>query len=116
MRRHWIFRGIKFLALAALAVVVLGYLVMRLWNFVMPALTGWHTLGFGEALALLVLCRILFGGFRRGGWHGRGWRHRMRGRFEHLSPEERAQLREKMRARCGLGPETTSETPKPSGS
>lgn len=95
MGRRWIFRGFKFLLLAALAVVVLGYLVMSLWNFLLPPLAGWHTLGFGQALALLVLCRILFGGFR-----GRGFGPGHRGRWQQLSAEERAALRERL-GRCG---------------
>lgn len=110
MRRHWVTRGIKFLLLAVVGVVVLSYVVMRLWNFAVPPLTGWHTLGFGQALALLVLCRILFGGFRGRGGFRPG--HRLRGRWQQLSPEEREKLREKMQSRCGFGPaERGSATP-----
>ena len=59
MRRLWILRGIRFLLFAAVAVTVLGYLVMSLWNWLIPSLTGWHTLGFGQALALLVTDRLV---------------------------------------------------------
>lgn len=97
MRWRWFARGLKFLAFAVLVVIAAGYLVMTLWNFVLPPLTGWHSLGFGQALALLVLCRLLFGG-----WRGRGGRHhRMRERRAQLSPEERARLRERF-GRCGI--------------
>jgi hypothetical protein len=73
--------------LALVAIVVLGWVVMSLWNWVMPALfAGARTIDFLHALGLLVLSRILFGGFRgRGGWQGRGgWR-----KWERMSPEER---------------------------
>lgn len=48
--------------LAVIAIVVLGWLVMMLWNWVMPALfVGARTIDFAHALGLLVLSRILFG-------------------------------------------------------
>jgi hypothetical protein len=53
---------------------------------------------------MLVLCRILFGGF---GSHGSGRssiRRRMEERFEHMTPEERERFRERMRERFGFGP------------
>ena len=61
------------LVLVLAVAAVLGLLVMVLWNLVVPGLfTGSRTIDFPHALGLLVLCRILFGGFRgRGGWRGR---------------------------------------------
>ena len=73
--------------LALVAIAVLGWIVMALWNWVIPAVfVGGRAIDYLHALGLLVLSRILFGGFRgRGGWHGRGaWR-----RWERMSPEER---------------------------
>ena len=73
--------------LALVAIAVLGWIVMTLWNWVIPAVfVGGRAIDYFHALGLLVLSRILFGGFRgRGGWHGRGpWR-----RWERMSPEER---------------------------
>ena len=101
MRRFRFVRGLKFLVLAAVAVAVFGYGVMWLWNLVVPPLTGWHTLDFWHAVGLLVLSRILFGGWhgRGGGWH---WRHRLHERFEQMSPEERERFRQSMRHRCGF--------------
>jgi hypothetical protein len=72
------------------AIAVLGFLVMELWNRVMPALfVGIHSIDYVHALGLLVLCRILFGGFRgRGGWRGR----RHWDRWAAMTPEEREQF------------------------
>ena len=39
-----------------------GELVKLLWNWILPPLFGWRTLNFWQALGLLALCRILFGG------------------------------------------------------
>jgi hypothetical protein len=74
--------------LAVVAIGVLGWLVMSLWNWVIPALfVGARTIDFAHALGLLALSRILFGGFRgHGGWRERRyWR-----KWEAMTPEERA--------------------------
>lgn len=85
---------------------------MWLWNWLMPALFGLPALGFGQALGLLVLSRLLLGGFGRGGWGGNRswggrrrhiWAQRMRERWEKMTPEERLQWEAKMRERCGPG-------------
>ena len=83
--------------LALVAVVALGWGVMLLWNWVMPALFGGaRTIDFLHALGLLVLSRILFGGVGgRGG--GRRWRH------DKMSPDEREKFRARMREKWGWG-------------
>ena len=64
MKRFWVLKGLKMLTFAACAVALLGWIVMSLWNAVLPAVTGFHTISFVQALGLLVLSRILFGGLR----------------------------------------------------
>jgi hypothetical protein len=101
MRRYWIFRGVRMIAFAALAAALLGYLVMTLWNAVLPAAAGLHAISFVQALGLLVLSRILFGGVR--GWRRGGhWRARMQARWQQMTPEERERFREVLGSRgCG---------------
>jgi len=101
MKRHWIVRGLKFVLFALLFVTVFGFVVMRLWNWLMPALFGWHLINFWQALGILVLSKILFGGFR--GHPGRRmyWRRRMMERWEQMTPEEREKFRQGMLGRCG---------------
>lgn len=70
-----------------------GQLVMQLWNWLMPAIFGLRELTFWQAVGLLLLSRILFGGMGMG---GRG-RHKS-GDF---TPEQKARFRR----RFGLGPE-----------
>lgn len=85
------------------AVLAFGAVVMFLWNAIVPDLTGWGRLTYLNAIGLLVLCKILFGGFRGG---GPPWKHRMMGmqarkHWEGLSEEERSKLKEEWSKRCG---------------
>lgn len=92
-------------------IAVLSLVVMSLWNMLVPDLFHGPQLRFGQALGLLILSRILFGGFRgRPGWHGH-WRERMwRRHWESMTAEERERLRARFKHRCGWDPgETTTD-------
>ncbi len=98
--RHRLLRGFGFVVLAALAAALVGFIVMQLWNWLLPPLFGWKVLGYWQAVGLLVLTRILFGGLRgRRGWHG-PWRSRMRERWEQMTPEEREKFRAGLGRHC----------------
>ena len=92
-----------------------GGVVMFLWNWLAPALFGLRLITFWQAIGLLALCRILFGGFGLGGGgHRSGSRRRMEGRirervrermnerWEQMTPEERERFREGMHGRGGV--------------
>jgi len=108
MRRRWFF--IAPLAIGGmLALMALGsVLVMALWNWLLPLLFGLHQITFWQALGILVLARILFGGWGHHGGFGWNFRQRMRERWverwERMTPEERERFRQGMRGRCGFGP------------
>jgi len=112
----------------ALFIFIGGEIVLHLWNWLLPPLFGWHELTFWQALAMLLLCRILFGGFGMSGSHGSHSHRRMAGgriservserlaerfgeRWEHMSPEERERLWPGLRDRSGR---TTPLDPNPS--
>ena len=92
----------------ALFILIGGEIVMRLWNWLLPALFGWKQIGFWQAVGLLALCRILFGshGFRGGSRsHARHRiRERMNERWAQMTPEERERYRQSRRGRCGYVP------------
>src|SRR5262245_39446683 len=90
-----------------------GEVVKLLWNWLAP-IFGLPLLGFWQALGLLALCRILFGGF---GMHGGGQRvhrgriadritDRMADRFaerlRNMTPEQRERFQQRVRERCGF--------------
>ena len=81
-----------------------GWVVMSLWNWLLPGLFGWRMITFWQALGMLVLCRILFGGVSGRGWHRSYSGRRMRERWQRMTPEEREKFRQGIRARCGFGP------------
>jgi hypothetical protein len=89
-------RAARFVGFVTLAIALMGGLVMSLWNWLLPTLAGWHMITFPQALALLVLCRVLFGG-----WRGRGgpWRHRWKAQLDGMTPEERERFRSSLRQR-----------------
>jgi hypothetical protein len=94
------FVGKALLGICALA--VLGWVVMTLWNAIIPGVfVGVRAVDYRQALGLLVLSRLLFGGFRgRGGFSGgRRWQRRLEG----MTPEERANLRDRLGGADGRG-------------
>ena len=99
MKRHWVLRGLKVMLIVALAATVFSFAIMWLWNWLMPVIFGLHAISFWQGLGLLVLSKILFGGFRQGlAMH---WRRRMMERWEQMTPEEREKFRAGMRRGCG---------------
>ncbi len=79
MRKKWWIVPLAIIGIP-LFIFVGGEVVMHLWNWLLPPLFGWRMLGFWQALGLLLLCRILFGGLHHGGpgrHGGRGFRGAM---------------------------------------
>lgn len=76
-----------------------SFLVMTLWNAILPSITSVSKITFWQAMGLLVLSKLLFGRIGPGG----GWRrhrgnwHTMREKWASMTPEEKAKLREQWR-------------------
>jgi len=87
-----------------------GQVVMLLWNWLAPALFGLRPITFWQALGLLALCRILFGGFGLSGGSSHRSRRRMAERLEQMTPEEQERFRQGMRSRGGGFEAPTSGT------
>jgi Na+-driven multidrug efflux pump len=93
-----IVKMVAFLPVMVLFVALIGFVIMSLWNGLMPAIFGWKLIGYWQAIGLLILCRMLFGGFRGRGGH---WRHRLMERCEQMTPEERERFRQGLHDRWG---------------
>ena len=99
----------------AIFITIGGWVVMSLWNWLGPELFGLHPVTFWQALGLLVLCRILFGGFGLGGGnrHSRRSKDRMAERWMNMTPEERENLKQSWGGRMGFCGPTGSESKEP---
>ncbi len=93
-------------------VAVFGVVMMWLWNWLVPSIFGLTTIGYLQALGLLVLARILFGGFGGGrkmmfggmmsGMHGHD--NPIREKWMKMSPEERKEFIKKRHEHISGGP------------
>ena len=122
MNERWMrmTRLTKLIVIAPLAILGMviftfigGEVVMLLWNWLAPALFGLREITFWQALGLLALCRILFGGFGLSGGGNRNSSRRMERRigerirervderWEQMTPEERERFRQGMPGRGG---------------
>lgn len=100
MGRFRMWKAVKMLVMIVVALTLFGEVVMRLWNWLMPSLFHLPMITFVQALGLLVLSKLLFGGFHRHSG-GRGWKRRMNERWEQMSPEERERFRAGLKSRHG---------------
>lgn len=95
-------RGVGIAVMGVLAIGLLGFVVMSLWNWLLPTLFGMKAISYWQAMGLLILSRILLGGFHR---HHRPHfqnRQRMFERWEKMTPEEREKFRQGFRGHhCG---------------
>ena len=95
--RHWVLKGVLFLALGGVAAALFTFVAMNLWNWLMPGLFGLKLLTFGQTLGLLALSWIFFGRFRGLGHRGHHrWKHRIAERWMRMSPQEREEIRRHM--------------------
>lgn len=130
MKRFRFRQGLRFLGFAILFIGLVGWVVMTLWNALLPSILGVSTISWVQALGLLLLSRILFGGFGSRGFGSRGfgprgygrrgyggpqtgfgsrgrfgsvrheWKQKMTERWSQMTPEERQQMRQQWRDRC----------------
>jgi hypothetical protein len=109
MKRKWFLMAPAAIIGMVAFIAIGGEIVRLLWNWLLPGLFGWRLITFWQAVGLLALCRILFGGISGRGF--RPGRRRMNGRWQAMTPEEREKFREHVRSRCGgAEPPATSPT------
>jgi hypothetical protein len=94
-----LFWGILRIILVLAVIVLFGAVVMLLWNWLLPAIAGLPAITFLQAVGLLALARILFGGiggtgkmFAGGAMRGRGHNNPFREKWGKMSSEERKEF------------------------
>jgi hypothetical protein len=99
MKNSWYIKGaLRVLAMFGLAT----YIVMILWNWLMPELFQLTSITYLQALGILVLSKILFksGSGLSGGWGGQICKKQMKEKWSEMTPEQREKFRTKWESRC----------------
>lgn len=90
--------------LIVVALFGLSAIVMLLWNAILPDVLNVTAITYWQAMGLLVLCKILFGGFGPGGPRRRPPfgpnRQGGRGRWEKMDPDDKMKFRDEWKRRC----------------
>jgi hypothetical protein len=60
--RHSPLHILRFVVAAAFFVLLFGFVVMLLWNALLPSLFGLHTVTYWQSVGMLLLARLLVGG------------------------------------------------------
>lgn len=105
MKKYWILKGLKIMFFVSIGVFLFGYIAMRLWNGLVPDLFNGPIINWCQAVGLLILSKIFFGGFGGRGWGGNKkcgagnshWRERFEEKMSKMTPEERENFKKK----CG---------------
>lgn len=92
-------RGLKICVMVLAIVAVVSAVVEHLWNWLMPSIFHLRAITYWEAMGLLVLSKVLLGGFHKHGHGGnrwserREWKRRMKARWAGMTPEERERFK-----------------------
>ena len=101
MKRFWIRRVIGIVCMVIVGIMVFSGIVMLLWNALLPQLFHLPVITWPQALGLLLLCKILFGGFRGPGGHRKQeFKEKMKAKWMNMSPEQREKLKSRWGNRC----------------
>lgn len=104
-RRFWFGKAVMILVFCTAFVMLFSFIVMSIWNAILPDVLGVKTISFWQALGILVLSKILFSGF--GGFHHKKeqfrnrFRQKMMDKWEHMTPEEKQKFKDEWKNRCG---------------
>ena len=106
--------GIKYFMIVLVLIIAFGVIVMLLWNWLMPEIFGLPSITFLQAMGLLLLSKILLGGFFKGHHDKkrRYWRERMKKKLDSMKPEDREKyMRSFKRKCCGFDEEDQDNPP-----
>jgi hypothetical protein len=97
----------KFILIPLCGIAVLAlisYIVMQLWNNLLPDIFHVTTINYWQAMGIFILCKILFGFGGKGGRGGAPWmRHRMEERLKGMSSEDKERFKAQWEKRCSWG-------------
>ena len=113
-KKFWIKKVIGFTVCGATIVALFGYVTMLLWNNVLAEVTPIKPINFWQSLGLLLLSKILFGGFNKGFANkGNRWSSELKAKWHIMSEAEKEQFKQQWRSKCntfGKKPISTTTT------
>jgi hypothetical protein len=89
---------IGLLVLAGMALLI--WVVMLLWNAILPDVLGVTTITYWQALGIFILSKILFGGFKGGPSKHKGFRNKFKNKFASMTDVEKESFKEEWKAKC----------------
>lgn len=105
-------RKFGFVIMAILFAIAIGFVIMLLWNWLMPELFGLTEISYWQAVGLLILSKILFGG----GWskkqhprHSNYWKKRFMSKWDNMCEEDRDKIKEKLKGHSAGSKEQNSD-------
>ncbi len=92
-----------FIPLVLFGLSSISFVVMQLWNWLMPVIFQLPSISFFQAAGLFALSKILFSSFN---FNGRNKKAAFKNqvikeKMMHMSEEERQQFKEQWKKRCG---------------
>jgi hypothetical protein len=110
MKRHWIWYALKAAVFISLGFFLFGWLIMTVWNAVVPSWFSGPAITFSEALGIFILVRLLLWGISKGKTNGRNyWRRKMEKHLSAMTPEEREKFKQAYARRCKHWPDEPTE-------
>lgn len=113
---HTFFHILFHVLFGAAVLALFGYVVMLLWNWLIPDVIGWNTVNYWQSLGLLALARILLGGMCGKHFWKMKMRHHhnpIRDKWMQMTPEERKEFMKKRHFHPGFGPDFFCREEKP---
>ena len=92
-----------FIPMMLFGLSAISYIVMLLWNWLMPVIFKLPNVSFFQAAGLFALSKILFSSFNFNGRNKRMYfnNHVMKEKMMNMSEEERQQFKAQWKQRCG---------------
>ncbi len=107
MKKHKGFRVLAMIIIVASIIALVAFVVMLLWNWLIPSIfAGGPMITYWQALGLMVLSKILFGGFKPPHPHPfmgdkkEYWKQKFRERWSCMDSEKKSKIRDHMFSRC----------------
>jgi len=86
--------------LIPIGIGLLVWLLMFLWNAILPEVIGVSSITYWQALGIFVLSKILFGGFKGGPSSRDKFRTKPKDKFMDMTNEQKDSFKSEWRSRC----------------